>query len=407
MWHFEYFTFIFLFFIGSHSISQRIMGPTNPALLSSKIPNPGCTSDNCDLDKNFDNEASLESENSSYFKFFDVFLQDAQNPLERDESEIPSSIDEHGDDYNDGDLLFVLATTFIDGESGTGKIWVIPTDEEDKENSYSLIVGLERPTGLCLDVNHNFLYVVDNGDDIEGYIYQYEVLWSDDDYMILDRNVYVVIYQGKTPYDCKIDQYGNMYFLNSETDEISMISYLDLYSGFTNMNYTIYQADENNNKINSPVALEVIDSEYIYFVNNADGDTAGTLNKAKTTTESVNEETIESLVYNKYPAWGVAYTDDNRIFFSLDTGEIWSVDTQDTTKLYEKTIEPMNNPRGMCHGDGKVYVADQELGEIVMFNTNDEKEDPKSFVKIQGVYMTFCVNSAYGLIVSLFIISLI
>ena len=164
------------------------------------------------------------------------------NSLNRDESLIPDSINDSGPDYNKGDTYFVLVTTFIEDQPGSGKLWVVPTDLKMREYSYELIIGLNRPTGVCFDKNHRFLYIVDNGFVGNGFIYQYEIDWKTDELFVLARNVYVVVYEGVDPYDCKVDEYGNLYFLEAEYDTINMISYLDLYSGFTNMNYTIYQS---------------------------------------------------------------------------------------------------------------------------------------------------------------------
>lgn len=225
---------------------------------------------------------------------------------------------------------------------------------------------------------------------------------------VLKRNVYVIIYEGKYPSDCKIDAYGNLYFLNSETDEISIIGYLDLYSGFSNRQYTLYVKDESNSAIYAPVALEVVDSEYLYYTNSANGDEAGSLNRAKTVVSETNSEEINIIVKNTNPAWGVAYVDSSKAFFSLNTGEIWSVDLNNPDNLYRKSTEQLKEPRKMCYGDGKIFIADHDLGEIVTFSSDHGAEDPTTLIKIQAVYSTFCVKeSGVKLLLSLLALTLI
>lgn len=327
---------------------------------------------------------------------FPVLLESSTNPLERSEDIIPDSIDDSGDDYSSGDTYFILVTTFIEGESGSGKLWVVPNDQEMIEFSYELITGLDRPTGSCLDVNHGFLYIVDNGFEDQGYIYQYEVQWDTDEIFILSRNIYVIIYSGRKPYDCKIDQYGNMYFLEAEYDSINIISYLDLYSGFTNMNYTIYSSEPY---VSYPVALQVEDSEDIYYANLYNGDEVGSINRADAYTEYINGGEVNMLVKNKYKTWGVAHTANDLVFFSLDSGEIWAVDDDNSDELYMKNKDLMKKPRGMCYGDSNVFVADYEDGIIWIFKDNGKQENPEMFIAIQGSYSVFCVNSAIALVV--------
>ncbi|OMJ77169.1 hypothetical protein SteCoe_23313 [Stentor coeruleus] len=256
------------------------------------------------------------------------------------------------------------------------------------EFSYELIVGLDKPTGSCLDINHGFLYIVDNGFEDNGHIYQYEVQLDDGDFFILSRSIYVIIYSGRKPYDCKIDQYGNMDFLEAEYDSINIISYLDLYSGFTNMNYT------SEPYVSYPVALQIENSEDIYYANLYNGDDVGSINRADAYIEFINGGEVNILVKNKYKTWGVAHTANDLVFFSLDNGEIWAVDDKNPDELYMKNKNSMKKPRGMCYGDSKVFVVDYEDGIVWMFKDNGKIESPKMIIGIQGSYSVFCVNSA-------------
>jgi sugar lactone lactonase YvrE len=90
-------------------------------------------------------------------------------PLDRDDNEIPEDIDEDGDDNNDGDVQWVLVTSFDEKEAKSGKVWVVPNDDNDE--GFTLISGLTKPNAVCFDVNHEFLYVSDAVDDKNGILY--------------------------------------------------------------------------------------------------------------------------------------------------------------------------------------------------------------------------------------------
>ena len=320
------------------------------------------------------------------------------NSLNRDESLIPDSINDSGPDYNKGDTYFVLVTTFIEDQPGSGKLWVVPTDLKMREYSYELIIGLNRPTGVCFDKNHRFLYIVDNGFVGKGFIYQYEIDWKTDELFVLARNVYVVVYEGVNPYDCKVDEYGNLYFLEAEYDTINMISYLDLYSGFTNMNYTIYQSDPY---VSYPVALEIINSKDIYYANNYNGDQVGSINRADAKTKYVNGGKVNILVKNNFKTWGLTFGTSEYVYFSLETGEVWSVKNNDPSLLEIKSNKTFNKPKGLAYGSGFVYLAEFDIGNICKFNDTNAKETPELFIGLEGAYSVFCVNYGQILVVVL------
>lgn len=159
MWIYINFAFIYALSIKADPIQEESSKPT---LFASLALQTECSNNNCDSKRN------------RVFDDYNLFLQDSTNPLERDISDIPESIDDFGNEYTDGDVNFLLATSFMDNDIGTGKLWVIPLKTEDIEDAYTLITGLNKPTGSCLDINHDFLYICDKGEET-GYIYQYEV----------------------------------------------------------------------------------------------------------------------------------------------------------------------------------------------------------------------------------------
>jgi len=310
-----------------------------------------------------------------------------------------------GDDGIDGDLQFVLVTSFLEGMEGTGKVWAISKDAPD--DAHVIIAGLEKPTGICFDNNNNFLYVADPGFLNKGYIYQYEILWNDDEEFVLKIDDYVVIIEDAAAYDCAVDEYGNLFFVDYLDNEINVVNYADLWAGTKNQEYSIYARTEISIPISYPVAIDVIHSTELWYVNNLNCDAYGLLNSAQADTDYLNEESIDSKVHSKYRGWGVAVGKSKLAYFSMSSGEVYAFDTVDEEKNYLKSKEFFGDPRGICYGEDKVFVADYERGVVYIMGDNEDEETPEGYVRIEGAYNVFCVNSSQHLILSLAILVII
>ncbi|CAG9312623.1 unnamed protein product [Blepharisma stoltei] len=338
-------------------------------------------------------EASSESSSETSTESSSESSTDETNPLDRDtdDHQLPEDSDDGGDEYSGGDTDYILATSFTDNEEGTGKVWLIPMKSEE-DSSYEILGGLEKPVGVCFDINNNFMYVADAGFGSDtGYIYQYEISWDEENSFSLSRNIYAVVYEGESPYDCKVDIYGNLYFVDSVTNQINAISYTDLYSGSKNQQYTLYQADETNTDISAPCSLDLYKSEGIYFVNNENFDTSGTVNYAIINSTSINYNDIQQCAIHDVAPWGVTYSEDDKVFYSLDSGEVQGFDIENAANSFVK-VSKLSEPRGLCYGDGKVYIADHYDGKIYKVSDSDEEETPSVIINLQGVYAVFCVN---------------
>lgn len=318
-----------------------------------------------------------------------TFLQtnQADAELERDEDEAPTddSEDIAGTEYSEGEVNFILVTTYIPDEDGTGKVYVL---SEEDDSYTTLLIGLQEPTGLCFDVNHNFLYVADQGGLDDGKIYQYQISWDDDDSFELDNSIVVEIYTG-TPSDCKVDAYGNLYVTDAGTNSIHKFYYSDLYYGYSDVYTVLYTADANTDEIDVPLGIDLLESDEIYFVNNGDGLVAGTLNRAEAEIEATNEEDIQILVSGSTAAWGVALA-DRWVYYSLDSGDISAY------HLDEKVTENFStgffiSPRGLCYGDEHVYVTDNGAGALYKMKEG-EFDEPTLMFYIQAVGSCFAVN---------------
>lgn len=255
---------------------------------------------------------------SSYSSFLDI--SNAQNPLGRDTDDIPDDPNDIGRDHRKGETSWVLVTSFLNDQAGTGKVWAVPIDRDDRDNSYVLVGGLQTPTGVCFDPNHDFMYVCDPA---QSAIYQYEIDWDDDDKFVLASDVVATIMQGVTAMDCSVDAFGNMYYVDFVTSSISIIGYLDLWAGYVAQSRTLYEASGDSPLISGPAAIDVYNSETIYFINNINPGDAGLLNSASTGSSDVNSGDMETVVREERTSWGLAVS-DRFAYFSSDDGSVSS-----------------------------------------------------------------------------------
>ncbi|CAG9327376.1 unnamed protein product [Blepharisma stoltei] len=280
----------------------------------------------------------------------------------------------------------LLITTYLANKYDSGKVSALYLNENEV---VELIGGLQKPTATCLDENHNYLYVIESRLNNKGYIYQYETKWSDRRF-VLAKNMYNVIYHGINPYDCKVDHLGNLYFVDAALNQISVIGYMDLFSGFLNKHYIMYQRDIINNKLNYPTAIDLDSRNDIYYINSQLDEYSGTLNKADSQTETKNGGLIETYSFHNVSAKGVTYTDNGSVFYSLENGEVWTYNPKDKThKLYE--MSNITDPAGICSCGGYVYLADSAKG---IYELKDSMSDNYvDFVfSMEDIHGIFCVS---------------
>ena len=247
-----------------------------------------------------------------------IEVREGQNPLGRDTDDLPDDPNDIGKDHRKGDLSWVLVTSFQQFEAGTGKVWAVPRDRDDRDHAYVLVGGLQTPTGICFDSNHDFLYVCDPG---AGEIYQYEIDHDGKNKFVLESDTVATIAQGVSAYDCSVDAFGNLYYVDSEENSISIVGHLDVWSGYVGQARTLYRANSNETLISTPVALDVYDSETIYFINNGNPTESGLLNSASTASVDVNLGTVSVVLRENRTSWGVAVS-HNFAYFSSSDGSV-------------------------------------------------------------------------------------
>jgi len=324
------------------------------------------------------------SESSFLPSYSFIEVSSDQNPWNRDTHLLPKSPDEHGKEAIDGKLRFLLATSFQTGSQGTGKVWVIPPS--NPLASFVLISGLAEPTGLCYDKNNAFLYVVDQGD---GRVLQFEIDTDLKQRFILANYIAATIYTGESPYDCSIDSYGNLYLADSSRNAILLVSYLDLWSGFSGQERVLYLRTSTALSLNQPVSLSIPDSQTLFFLNHADTEDAGLLNQAPAKAVYLNQWRIHSSIRMLQQPWGLALSPDYA-YYSTEDGALWAYRLA-KPNLYMKT-QGLQRPRGVAYAEGEVYVADYDAGEVYSLRAGREEEQLRGVVRIEGVYEVYCVS---------------
>jgi len=309
-----------------------------------------------------------------------------QNPLGRDIDELPEDADDKGEEATDGDIDWLLVTAFDAATMGSGQVWAVPAAQSHRDEAFVLIAGLQVPTGVCFDKNHDFLYVCDPA---QRRVYQFEIDRDGRRKFVLASDQVATIYEGLAPVDCSIDAYGNIYITDLVTQTIEFIDYLSLWSGLVGNNVTLYSGA---NKLTAVMGIEVEDSDTLYFANAADVQDSGVLNSAPAFTLGNNTDPITTRLRTNLQAQGLGLSDDY-VFISGADGSIWAFDYHGDPNLYLKSAGYFVDPRGICTGDGHVYVADFSLGGVYRFEDSDDEDDKvRRIAGLAGAFGLDCVN---------------
>ena len=313
-------------------------------------------------------------------------IRPEQNQLFRDEDELPEDADDKGDEVVEGDTDWILVTSFVADTAGSGQVWAVPRDQDDQDESFVLIGGLQSPTGLCFDKNHDFLYVCDPS---QRRVYQFEIDRDGAQKFVLARDQVATIYEGVAPVDCSLDAYGNLYIVDLGTQSVEFVDYLNLWSGIVNTNVTLYAGLPT---LAAPMGIEVADSDTIFFVNGVNPQDSGVLDSAPAYTLGSNSDPVTMRLRTNLVATGVGLSDDY-VYIAGADASIWAFDYHGDPNLYLKSAGFFQNPRGICTGDGTVFVADFSLGEVYTFDDDDDENvQPERFVGVEGAYGIACVN---------------
>ncbi|CAG9322813.1 unnamed protein product [Blepharisma stoltei] len=279
-------------------------------------------------------------------------------------------------------FVYLLVTSFTE-ESASGKVTVYFRGSTSEP--YDIVVGLNKPTGICADEDNQFLYVADSG---SGKVYQFEYKQTYSGLELKSDN-FVVVYNGDEPYECSVDDYGNVYVADKAKNEIYLLYASDLYLGTSDSGYTAFSGLYLTS-VSSPAALEVNDN-FIYWVNSENGQKSGTLIKSNLDEKSSSTQTIDS---NYDSAWGVT-ANSYGIYYSTDKEVlIYREKSNESVSM----MSGLNQARGLCIGENELYVVDNGDGKVYLISQYGEVDKYIStFAILQGAYNIFCANNALGL----------
>ena len=322
------------------------------------------------------------------------FLQQAlpsqsPNPFNRSEDKRPERGEKKGKEAREGSLRFLLVSTFQGQTPGSGKVWVVPASREERKDSFVLVAGLQTPTGVCYDRNHEFLYVCDPG---LHSVLQFEINTDQGRQFTLATDQVATIYQGTAPSACAVDGFGNLYITDSAANSIEFVNYRDLWTGYVGLNATLYQGYGETAGIGGPIGIQIPNSDILYIANSRNQEDLGLLDSAPTQQDrGINA--LSALLRTEHRPQGLALSPDLAYYSSSD-GTIWAYRYQGKPSLYLKSVDFFKSPSGLCYSHGNVYIADYILGEVFSFpDTPSEKVDSKGFIKVSGAYGLACINS--------------
>lgn len=304
---------------------------------------------------------------------FTSFLEvsPAQNPFNRDTDDLDTDTD---DDPRDGHLRFLLVTTFDREAQGSGQVWVVP--KHKRSRSFVLLGGLETPTGLCFDKNHDFLYVCDPA---QASIFQYSVSVTAQA-VVLRSDQVATVYQGLAPTDCAVDSSGALYFSDMANNTISRIDYPNLWAGYVDQQRILYQSQF----VAAPMGIDVAERT-LYWTNSLDFQDSGVLVSGE-----VSSRTATVLLRDDIQPLGL--TVSRHFVYFISAGQAWAYQLGEDKNLLLKSSR-LNDPRGLCFGDGRVYVTDFAQHRIFAFDECWEQEVKlHSVLRIARPYAVACVN---------------
>lgn len=315
-------------------------------------------------------EDDLPSRSRSFLE-----VSSAQNPFNRDTDDLDVS---KGKEAGVGKLRFLLVTTFDPEISGSGQVWVVP--RHDKGESFVLLGGVQTPTGVCYDRNHNFLYVCDPA---QASIFQYSVRVTKHG-LILNSDQVATVFQGLAPTDCAVDAYGNLYLSDFANNTISSIDYQSLWAGFVDQQQVLYSRSATSQRVSAPIGIDVT-GRTLYWVNSADFQDSGLLVSGPVDGEG---ETI--LLRDEMQPRALAVS--KRFAYYTSQEQVWAYQLGKDRNLLLKTSR-LADARGICQGEGHVYVTDLARDRVMTFQEGHEEEvELKTFLRISRPYGIACVN---------------
>jgi len=267
--------------------------------------------------------------------------------------------------------------------------------------------GLTYPQGLAVDEYRQMLYVADPS---MGKLVRFPLRSSEDALTVGAMETVATNVEVRA---VAVDGVGNVWFTDESQQRVMRVTAKMIESGMKTPQI-VYSASENE-EVRSPGGI-ALDSFFVYWLNKAEGQTAGSIIKgtqnpdttiisaAPTVTNGTSNATsallatsrrtsvsLTGLGYNAEKCYGVCLSQRNA-FYTDEFKNIYGVPRTATARNEVVTISTaFQEPRGCAYdGDSTVYVTDKAQNAIFSFAANMEQLLPgRSMTKaaeLQGAF---------------------
>eukprot|EP00429_Kryptoperidinium_foliaceum_P066434 CAMPEP_0176051264 /NCGR_PEP_ID=MMETSP0120_2-20121206/25486_1 /TAXON_ID=160619 /ORGANISM="Kryptoperidinium foliaceum, Strain CCMP 1326" /LENGTH=351 /DNA_ID=CAMNT_0017384705 /DNA_START=1 /DNA_END=1056 /DNA_ORIENTATION=+ len=252
--------------------------------------------------------------------------------------------------------------------------------------------GLTFPQGIAVDAYRHFLYVADPS---LGKLVRYKLRPSNDALSVGKQQ------DVASPVEVRavaVDGMGNVWFTDEANQRVLRVSAKQLEEGHRTPQ-VVYDGSVVP-EVRSPGGLAV-DNFFVYWLNKAQGKTAGSLVKAKqnpsaalasfNASATTQSGTVHPLASNAEKCYGTCIALGN-MFYTDEFNKLYGVPRTAIARGEVVTVsDSFKEPRGCTYdGDSTVYVADKAANAIYMFAANMEQLRPDRPVglaaELQGAF---------------------
>jgi hypothetical protein len=185
-----------------------------------------------------------------------------------------------------------------------------------------------------------------------------------------------------------VDELGNLYFTTSDS-EINMISFVDLWKGSQNAHVTVFGAATG--KLDTPLGIDICDGDELWWINNKNAATVGSLNTADADTKANSDEDIDTYVDSREGVVDVTVDDDNAYF--LTANEVFHFDMDDDTNEITTLFSGTTLGSSISYAEDMLFVADHATGNVFKISAEDVTDaGVEAWVVVEGAHGVHCVN---------------
>lgn len=270
--------------------------------------------------------------------------------------------------------------------------------------------GLSTPQGIAVDEYRQMLYVADPS---LGKLVRFPLKSSSEALAVGSMETVATDVEVRA---VAVDGVGNVWFTDEAQQQVMRVTAKMIADGQTTPEI-VYSA-ANEDEVRSPGGI-ALDSYFVYFVNKADGETAGSLIKGRQNPEtaivsaaSVNDtssnasslaqvvregkkSSLFALGYNAEKSYGVCLSHRNA-FYTDSVKQVYAVPRAATARNEVVTVSMgFSEPRGCAFdGDSTLYIADKARNGVYAMASNMENLLPN-----RPVSLAVTLQGAFGVAV--------